>query len=1053
VDVNSADDHVFVLGSGAVLEFGPATQGSPLLDGEVAAGLGISTMRDLAVDGATGNLYISTAFHGLLYVVDPAKGTHGEVLARISGAGSPRGLFNGEANDLSVAVNESNGHVFAFSNRRGTFEEFDRNGSFVGRFGDPFTESQIAQFRIAVDNGASSPNRGDVYIADDDSRAGTPDLWAYGPLSYGSPPRVVTGKADHLGGGEAQLHGTVDPEGFALEACRFEYLTDTDYVANLEAEDPPFAGAASVPCDQSPETIGKGEEAVDVDASLGGLEPEGRYRFRLVAENQYGPSEGNAGLFGPPRIEAEGALPVFYREATLRAKLDPSGLETKYRFQYGVKAGEYDHSTSTLALSPGEKAVALKAALTGLEEGTTYYFRLVAENEAKAPVLGEERSFRTLQRVTPVSCPNSEYRTGLSAKLPDCRAYELVTPAQTNGLIVRDATLEPQSAQLGFNNWLAAPRGPEAGQRLTYFTPGTLPGFEGGGFSDGYRSERGSGAHPMSGWSSQLVSPTYRQSLPQFGNGASQDSVASDQLYSFWHLNPAEVLSGTLVKGNYLRTPGGFEFVGLGDEGTDPDAAGRYVTPGGEHVIFSSKAHLEEGAPAAGTEALYERAAGSSSAQVLSIKPDGSPFSAGEGAEYVGASEDGAAVLFKSGGALFERHHGTTIDIAAGKPTFAGVSAGGERVFYADAGGLFACESGAGSCAGAEATQAPIQIAGAGAVFVEVSADGSHVFFSSKAALTPPGEENDNAEHAEANLRNLYVWNGVGPSFVARLSEADFLGFEAEGRIGIWAEVLNSRITDIGRENSPTRATPSGGAFVFQSHARLSPYDNKGVGEIYRYEPSALSGERLLCISCNPSNAPAGSDAALAEVSQGTFASTLIANVTDDGRRVFFHSPDRLLPEDANSVVDVYEWKENGIGGCGRSGGCLTLISSGQGEGDSYLYGMSADGRDVFLRTNESLVGADFPGSSSIYDAREGGGIPEPSAPEVCRADACQGSASPPRSLPSPGGESGGAGEGLPRKGCAKGTRRVVRQGRPRCAKPRHKRHKRDTNHKRGSGR
>jgi hypothetical protein len=115
---------------------------------------------------------------------------------------------------------------------------------------------------------------------------------------------------------------------------------------------------------------------------------------------------------------------------------------------------------------------------------------------------------------------------------------------------------------------------------------------------------------------------------------------------------------------------------------------------------------------------------------------------------------------------------------------------------------------------------------------------------------------------------------------------------------------------------------------------------------------------------------------------------------------------------------------------------------------------MSADGHDVFLRTTEKLVGMDVAGSPSIYDAREGGGIPEPPERIPCEGDACQGPGSEPPTLPAP--MTGGPGEepqpeAPAPKPCAKGKHRV----KGRCvAVKRHKHRKRHrrAGAKRGGG-
>ncbi|HEX3608362.1 MAG TPA: hypothetical protein VHU14_01640 [Solirubrobacterales bacterium] len=1101
IAVDPKNNHLFVTAPASTHELDSAAAGSAILKSCFACGLPLGFRSSLAVDGASGDVYVANRGNGssLISVVD-AEGT--EVLARVNGGGSPKGQF-GESPD--IAVDQSNAHVLEYD-EEGNAREYDAAGGFVAEFG----QLNEGTNDVAVDNACAihrnglgkpeplseitsptckeyDPANGTIYIGTEAPvTAGHPfNVTAFGPLEYGEPPGAVTGIADGIGVGATTLHGTVDPRGFELEDCRFEYLSDAEYKHNIAEEKPAFTGSTPKACAESPEEVGHGTGPVAVQASItGGLDPETtRYRYRLVAKNKYGEGKGGAGLFGPPVLSLKAALPVLYEEATLRGEVDPSGLATSYHFEYLTDA-EYlsngetftgAESTPVAELAPADGPIALHVVLTGLSESTEYRFRLIAENEAMK-VEGATQAFETLERTASPPCANGEFRTGLSTNLPDCRAYELVTPAQTNGLSPGANILFTGVNGAGFNNWLATPRGPAAGERVSYFTEGTLPGFDGNGFLDGYRAQRSPGAHPAEGWTSELFAPTFPQAVPDFFHSISQQSVGSDQLYSFWQVNPAESLAGTLEAGIYLRSPAGFEAVGRGTNPphTDLKAVGNYVSPGGAHVIFTSKAHLEEDAAPAGIEALYDRPVDSETAQVLSLKPDGAAFN--QDATFVGATEAGTAVVFEVGGALYLRREGQTTEIATSPSTFAGISEDGKRVFFAATtysptapapGGLFACDSEEGPCAGAGA-QAPVQIAPS-SIFVSVSPDGSKVLFTSEAALTLAGEENENGEHAEAAESNLYLWddNTETAHFVARLDSRDFESKSFAGTSSMTLDAWTTAISSsqlIGRAESPTRATPDGGVFVFQSHAKLTGYDNTGpcgdegatalCGEIYRYEPTAAVGQRLLCVSCDPSGAPPDSDALLQDYKSGTGVrqQTRIANLTDNGQRVFFESANRLLPEDANSAEDVYEWKAQGAGtpACNRPGGCLALISSGQGESNNHIYGMSADGRDVFFRTPEKLVGSDVAGSVSIYDAREFGGIPESPAPAPCQGDSCQGNGSEPPAL-SPAATTG-AGNGNaeePKAHCPTGRHRV----KGRCVKPRKKHHRQHrVNHKRRSG-
>jgi len=195
---------------------------------------------------------------------------------------------------------------------------------------------------------------------------------------------------------------------------------------------------------------------------------------------------------------------------------------------------------------------------------------------------------------------------------------------------------------------------------------------------------------------------------------------------------------------------------------------------------------------------------------------------------------------------------------------------------------------------------------------------------------------------------------------------------------------------------------------LFASRARLASYNNAGQGELYLYD--AASGG-LACVSCNPSGAPAISEAHLA----GNLLTTgipgrnafLTRNLSDDGSRVFFQTQEALLPQDKNGQIDVYEWEREGAGGaygCTRSsasfsessGGCLYPISTGESASPSYFGDASASGNDVFFFTSQPLVGQDQDQLIDLYDARVNGGVAAQNAspPPPCEGEACRGTES-----------------------------------------------------------
>jgi hypothetical protein len=108
--------------------------------------------------------------------------------------------------------------------------------------------------------------------------------------------------------------------------------------------------------------------------------------------------------------------------------------------------------------------------------------------------------------------------------------------------------------------------------------------------------------------------------------------------------------------------------------------------------------------------------------------------------------------------------------------------------------------------------------------------------------------------------------------------------------------------------------------------------------------------------------------------------------VSDDGSTVFFSTEASLVPQDVNGLPDVYEWHN----------GSDSLISTGTASLGARVLGTTADARDVFFITTDSLVSADHDEIYDIYDARVGGGFTSGAKLATCEGDGCQ---SPPVSV------------------------------------------------------
>jgi hypothetical protein len=784
----------------------------------------------------------------------------------------------------------------------------------------------------------------------------------------------------------------------------YELESDGDYVGLITAPGFPDSSTKTIAVDNSEESPNKGYLYVPAGQTVGHL-----FAYEPAIETQ------------PPAVKEISFDGVTEDEAVLQAMVNPKAEAAHWTVEFTTEesfesegwasaevAGEGD-------LTPGDRWLEVFAPATGLQPGTTYRFRVRAENECEPGGCSvvEAGSFTTFKADKHGgTCANQSLRTGASANLPDCRAYELVTPADTGGL-------PPDNpAEQGGGFVFATPPASPAGDSFAFsIANGIIPGFEGGigGFyGDTYVSRRGA-----DGWGTELIGPDGSQAGYMNPGG-----LSADHRYFNFGVKRGGSLVVDEVGSEYVRYPdGSFRLVGEGSLATDRKAGVLFIGAEG-HVIFRSEKALVPGA--AGGGAIYDRTS-DGALHVVSLLPgDVTPEG---GADFQGASADGSAVAFRVGGGspLYLRlDNSETVIAAPAGAQFAGLTEDGSHLFYMQGGDLYRFDS---------ETEEIAQITESGDVEpVNIGSQGTGGYFLSPSVL--PVFANPLGAEPQPGAYNLYHWQEGGAlDFVAIVTERDAEGVpDGSGRIvdglGRWLEMSAKRGS---QALISSRTSADGSTLLFESRADLTGFEADGKVEIFRYDSAAA---RLQCVSCDETGMAPEGDAELTSLAN---YETEVPNLSANGKRAFFETPERLVSADNDSRVDVYQWETQGEGTCLEPDGCLSLISGGQSGRDDVLFGVSRAGDDVFIGTADQLTEQDTSEAISVYDVRVGGGFAPPAPPAgECLGESCQPAAQAPED-PTPASStfrgSGDVKEPRGRPRCGKGKRRVRRAGKARCVR------------------
>jgi hypothetical protein len=873
-----------------------------------------------------------------------------------------------------LAVDPSTNDVYV--DRGSSIDEWEASDKSLGDFGTGLLSggAQMAYDPSAILAGSGGP--GALYVADQSS-----DHIAVFVPPAPAPPAVQPGSENATGvtAKAATIEAQVNADGVDTHVY-FEYGLTSAY------------GSTTAPGSD----IGSNFAFVPATASLSGLSASTTYHFRAVATNSLGTTDGpdmtfTTGTPAAPTVSSESAANVTSTKATLEATVNPQLADTHYIFEYGPTSA---YGTQ-IPLPPGNdigESGEQKAsfAITGLQPGTTYHFRVVASNSL-GTTDGEDATFTT---APPVKI-DAMFATGVTTSAVELRAtinsedltahyhFEYgTTPSFGEDAPVPDGALD---AAEGDQNVAVEVAGLQPGTKYYFrivvtdsLTTETASAQSFTTFAAGEPSILPDGR------AYELVSPTDKNG-GDVGGDATEELIGAEP--SAWGLAS---VSGSTIAYASLTSFGDAQSAGIitqyissrGPTGWTTESIAPPMTKAppqsiqpGYHLytpeltagaLYWGSAALAPGAPE-GVENIYVR------------QLDGAPYelvttaaltsgSTGYEATIAGASTDLSHVVFEADAALVTGAQPSASnvyewtagglrlvsvlpgagDVAAEKAGVGDgevseaiqentVSANGSRIFWTDGNGqLYVREDGATTVELSESQRTP-SLGNGSAHFLGATPDGSRVFFSDTTQLT-------NAPNDNGGLYEYDFGNGELTDLSSGSSAPEILGMVGASEDGL--------------------------SVYFVAHASLAAGATAGGYNLYLARDGAI-------VFIGALNSEDSGD-------WGQSPETRTALVTPDGEHLALLSKAPLTGydnTDANSgsldaELFVYDAASKSLicASCNPSGeqpvGAASLPDA-EHTGHTPRF-ISDDGQRVFFDSKDVLLPSDTNGQQNVYEYENG---------------------------------------------------------------------------------